>query len=216
MFTGIVEALGQVATLTSRGNDLRLSVVSDDLEMSDVKPGDSVAVNGVCLTVIDTLRTGFDVDVSAETLACTTIGDLAAGAAVNLEKALLPTTRLGGHLVSGHVDAVAVVSDCHDDGLSRRITIELPGELSRYLAAKGSVCVDGVSLTVNEVHGKRFSVNIVPHTQQQTIIAQYRPGTRVNIEVDIIARYLERLLNESNHTTGIDHDLLRRSGFDAV
>jgi len=215
MFTGIVEALGQVATLTSRGNDLRMAIVSDALDMSDVKAGDSIAINGVCLTVIELHRAGFDVDVSSETLACTTIGDLAAGAAVNLEKALLPTTRLGGHLVSGHVDAVAVVSDCHDDGRSRRISIEVPAELSRYLAAKGSVCVDGVSLTVNDVRGNRFSVNIIPHTQQQTIIAQYRPGTRVNIEVDVIARYLERLLNDSNHATGIDRDLLRRTGFDS-
>ena len=216
MFTGIVEALGQVATLTSRGNDLRLSIVSDDLDMSAVKPGDSIAVNGVCLTVVDAQVRGFAVDVSAETLACTTIGDLATGTAVNLEKALLPTTRLGGHLVSGHVDAVAVVSECHDAGLSRRVTIEVAAELSRYLATKGSVCVDGVSLTVNDVRGNRFSVNIVPHTQQQTIIGQYRPGMRVNIEVDIIARYLERLLNEGNDTTGIDRDLLRRTGFEPV
>jgi len=216
MFTGIVEAVGQVATLTPRGNDLRMSVVSDELDMADVKPGDSIAINGVCLTVIELQRLGFDVDVSTETLACTTIGDLAAGASVNLEKALLPTTRLGGHLVSGHVDAVAVVSDCHDDGRSRRIAIEVPGELSRYLADKGSVCVDGVSLTVNEVRGNRFSVNIVPHTQQQTIIAQYHPGTRVNIEVDIIARYIERLLNGGDNTSGIDRDLLRRTGFDSA
>lgn len=216
MFTGIVEAVGQVATLTSRGNDLRMAIVSDDLDMADVKAGDSIAINGVCLTVIGLQKSGFDVDVSAETLACTTIGDLAAGAAVNLEKALLPTTRLGGHLVSGHVDAVAVVSDCRDDGRSRRISIEVSTELSHYLVAKGSVCVDGVSLTVNDVCGNRFSVNIIPHTQQQTIIAQYRPGTRVNIEVDVIARYLERLLNERDHATGIDLDLLRRSGFDAV
>lgn len=216
MFTGIVEAVGQVATLTSRGNDLRMSIVSDDLDMSDVKPGDSIAINGVCLTVIETQRQRFEVDVSTETLTCTTIGDLAAGAAVNLEKALLPTTRLGGHLVSGHVDAVAVVGDCHDDGRSQRITIKVPDELSRYLAAKGSVCVDGVSLTVNEVRDNRFSVNIIPHTQQQTIIAQYRPGTRVNIEVDVIARYLERLLTESSRSSGIDRDLLQRSGFDSV
>ena len=213
MFTGIIEAVGQVTTLMARGNDLRMSVASDDLDMADVKPGDSIAINGVCLTVVGVQQSGFDVDVSTETMACTTFGDLAAGDRVNLEKALLPTTRLGGHLVSGHVDAVAVVSNCHDDGRSRRIAIEVPGELSRYLAVKGSVCIDGVSLTVNEVQGCRFGVNIIPHTQQQTIIDQYRPGTRVNIEVDIIARYLERLLNDGDNKTGIDRDLLRRTGF---
>lgn len=216
MFTGIIEAVGQVATLTPSGNDLRMSVVCEGLEMSDVKSGDSIAVNGVCLTVTDCQQSGFAVDVSAETLACTTMGDLAAGASVNLEKALLPTTRLGGHLVSGHVDAVAVVSDCYDEGRSRRISFEVPEQVMRYLAVKGSVCVDGVSLTVNSVNSNRFSVNIIPHTQQQTIIAQYRAGTRVNLEVDIIARYLERLVNEGGASSGIDHDLLRRTGFDSA
>jgi riboflavin synthase len=214
MFTGIIEAVGQVASLAPRGDDLQMTVVSDDLDLTDVKDGDSIAINGVCLTVVGLQQRGFDVDVSTETLACTTFRDLAAGAPVNLEKALLPTTRLGGHLVSGHVDAIANVMDCRDDGRSLRITLEVPTKLSRYLAAKGSVCVDGVSLTINTVQERRFTVNIIPHTREQTIIRHYRPGGRVNIEVDIIARYLERLLSGvEGNTTTIDRDLLRRAGF---
>jgi riboflavin synthase len=214
MFTGIVETVGQVASLASRGQDLQMAIVSDDLDLTDVKSGDSIAINGVCLTVVGLQQKGFDVDVSAETLSCTTFTDLAAGAPVNLEKALLPTTRLGGHLVSGHVDAIACVTDCHDDGRSLRLTIETPAELTRYLAAKGSVCVDGVSLTINTVQEHCFTVNIIPHTRESTIIGHYRPGTRVNIEVDIIARYLERLLlGDNGAITAVDRELLRRTGF---
>jgi len=213
MFTGIVEAVGQIASVASTGKDLRLTISSDTLSLTDVSPGDSIAINGVCLTVINLLKTGFDVDVSSETLVCTTLDTLAAGSFVNLEKALLPTTRLGGHLVSGHVDGVATVVASCVDGRSQRIDFEVTAELARYLAAKGSVCVDGVSLTINAVNSAVFSVNIIPHTQEQTIINAYRLGTRVNIEVDIIARYLERLLGITENQTAIDIDVLKSSGF---
>lgn len=213
MFTGIVQAVGQIAAVAARGDDIRMTVVSDTLGFADVKLGDSIAINGVCLTVVALQGKGFDADVSGETLSCTTFAELAAGNSVNLEKALLPTTRLGGHLVSGHVDGIAEVSTCRDDGRSQRIDFTVPEALARYIAAKGSVCVDGVSLTVNEVSGNSFSVNIIPHTQEQTITNQYQPGTRVNIEVDIIARYLERLLGSGASDSAIDQSLLRRAGF---
>ena len=213
MFTGIVQAVGQIASVASRAEDVRLTVVSDSLDFSDVSPGDSIAVNGVCLTVVELQGKGFDTDVSAETLSCTTFSDLAAGNSVNLEKALLPTTRLGGHLVSGHVDGIATVTASREEGRSRRIEFTLPAALSRYIAAKGSVCIDGVSLTVNDVSGNTFSVNIIPHTQQQTIINHYQPGSHANIEVDIIARYLERLLGTAGEKDAIDQSLLQRTGF---
>lgn len=216
MFTGIIQAVGRIATRASLEGDVRLTIVSDGLDFSDVKSGDSIAVNGVCLTVVALQGKGFDVDVSTETLSCTTFEHLAAGCSVNLEKALLPTTRLSGHLVSGHVDGVARVSACADEGRSQRIDFTLSDDLSRYIASKGSVCVDGVSLTVNEVSGNHFSVNIIPHTQEQTIFQHYHPGTQVNIEVDIIARYLERLITaEAPDKTSpvIDSALLQRAGF---
>jgi len=213
MFTGIVEAVGQIASVASRADDVRLTVVSDSLDINDVKLGDSIAINGVCLTVVALQGRGFDADVSGETLSCTTFSELAAGHSVNLEKALLPTTRLGGHLVSGHVDGIATVSAGRDEGRSRRIDFTVPESLSRYIAAKGSVCIDGVSLTVNEVTGNNFSVNIIPHTQEQTIIDQYQAGSRVNLEVDIIARYLERMLGSDSAASAIDASLLQRAGF---
>jgi riboflavin synthase len=213
MFTGIIQAVGQIAAVAARADDMRLTVVSETFDISDVNPGDSIAINGVCLTVVELQSKGFEADVSAETLSCTTFSDLAAGDSVNLEKALLPTTRLGGHLVSGHVDGIATVTGCRDVGQSRRIDFSVPAVLSRYIAVKGSVCIDGVSLTVNEVKGHSFSVNIIPHTQQQTISNQYQSGSRANIEVDIIARYLERLLGVGSDGSVIDLALLQRTGF---
>jgi len=213
MFTGIVEAVGQIASVASRADDVRMTVVSDKLNFGDVKLGDSIAINGVCLTVVALQGQGFDADVSGETLSCTTFSELVAGHSVNLEKALLPTTRIGGHLVSGHVDGIATVSACRDEGNSRRIDFTVPEALSRYIVSKGSICIDGVSLTVNEVTGNHFSVNIIPHTQEQTIINQYQTGHRVNIEVDIIARYLERMLGSADATLAIDSSLLQRTGF---
>lgn len=194
MFTGIIETIGEVAALEARGGDVRLRLHTGGLDLGDVAPGDSIAVNGVCLTVIELGATGFSADVSRETLSCTSFAQLHPGAPVNLEKALMPTTRLGGHLVSGHVDGVGEVVSREQAARSIRFRLRAPQVLAKYIAGKGSICVDGVSLTVNGVAGAEFELNIVPHTLNATIIAHYQPGRRVNLEVDIIARYLERLL----------------------
>lgn len=194
MFTGIVEAVGKIASLEARAGDARLCLHTGALDMADVRDGDSIAVNGVCLTVVEFKSSSFCADVSAETLACTTLGGLRPGDAVNLEKALLASSRLGGHLVSGHVDGIGVVQDLEPQARSVRLRIQAPAELTRYIAAKGSICMDGVSLTVNRIDGIIFDVNIVPHTAQATTLRAYTPGRRVNLEVDLIARYLERLM----------------------
>ncbi len=164
------------------------------LALDDVSAGDSICVSGVCLTVTSLEGDVFRVDVSAETLSCTTLGDLAAGDRVNLEKALRLDERLGGHMVSGHTDGVGTIVELYEDERSMVYRISPPPELNRYICKKGSICVDGVSLTVNDVDDSRFSVNIIPHTMAETVFADYRPGSRVNLEVDIIARYLERLV----------------------
>jgi riboflavin synthase len=193
MFTGLIQAVGHVRELQRQGADTRLHIDAGSLELSDVNVGDSIAVSGVCLTVIGLSDGSFAADVSAETLARTTLGELVHGDAVNLEKALLPTTRLGGHLVSGHVDGVGIVCKRERDGDSTRLWIDVPRELAKYIAEKGSICVDGVSLTVNGVNGALFELTIIPHTSVATTFAEYEPGRRVNIEVDVLARYLERL-----------------------
>jgi len=197
MFTGIIEAVGQVADSRMQDGDLRLRIRTGALDLSDVILGDSIAVNGVCLTVVELPGDGFWADVSRETLAHTEFELLAAGDKVNLEKALLPTSRLGGHIVSGHVDGIGEVLGRRDDGRSVRFRIQAPEGLAHYIATKGSITVDGVSLTVNAVSGRVFELNIVPHTLAGTLISQYRAGRRVNLEVDMIARYLERLLQGS-------------------
>jgi riboflavin synthase len=193
MFTGIIQGTGTVARSEARGGDLRLTLVAPALDFSDVATGDSISVSGVCLTAVELGEHTFAVDVSNETLALTTLGGLREGAAVNLEKALRLQDRLGGHLVSGHVDGVGQIMSIEPDARSQRWTIEAPAELARYIAAKGSICVDGVSLTVNTVEGARFSVNLIPHTVEVTTFAQRRPGDRVNLEVDMMARYIESL-----------------------
>jgi len=193
MFTGIIQALGNVSEMLPAGENMRLSIVAGGMPLADVKPGDSIAVNGVCLTVIELDAIGFCVTVSPETLRCTTLASLTEGAKVNLEKALALGDRLGGHLVSGHVDGVARVIECRDEGKSMRFAFAVPAPLERYIARKGSVCIDGVSLTVNEVEGGAFAVQIIPHTRDHTLFGDYRVGDRVNVEVDLIARYLERL-----------------------
>lgn len=216
MFTGIIEAVGQVASLEARGGDMRLRVRTGKLDLSDVRLGDSIATSGVCLTVIELPGDGFSADVSAETLSKTVLGDLRPGALVNLEKALTPSTRLGGHLVSGHVDGVGRLVDRRPDARSVVLRIESPAPLARYIAAKGSICVDGVSLTVNAVEGAVFDLNIVPHTLQETTLDGYRPGRPVNLEVDIIARHLERLLQGDDAARPgqrLDRDFLERHGF---
>ncbi|MBS0438618.1 MAG: riboflavin synthase [Proteobacteria bacterium] len=192
MFTGIVQALGRIARIETRGGDLRLFVDATALD-AEVALGDSVCVCGVCLTVVAREAGTLAFDVSNETIALTTLGALRAGDGVNLEPALRLSDRLGGHLVSGHVDGVGHVVSIEPDARSQRWTFEVPAALSRYIAAKGSVCVEGVSLTVNEVAGNRFGVNLIPHTIEATTFRHKRVGDAVNIEVDLIARYLERL-----------------------
>lgn len=194
MFTGIIEAIGTVRDMQPKGGDLRLTINTGKLVMVDVALGDSIAVNGVCLTVIAFDGNSFSADVSRETLSLTSLGNLNRGSKVNLEKALTLQTRLGGHLVSGHVDGLGEIISRHDDARSVRFSIRAPGGLAKYIAAKGSITVDGTSLTVNKVDGSTFELNIVPHTLQETIIADYRSGSKVNLEVDVLARYLERLL----------------------
>jgi riboflavin synthase len=218
MFTGIIQATGTITRMESRSGDMRLSIATGQLDLSDVAMGDSIAVNGVCLTAVELPGDGFSADVSNETLALTTLGSLKVGSRVNLEKALTLSGRLGGHLVSGHVDGIGTVLERSPDARSERFVIEAPDVLARYIAQKGSVCVDGTSLTVNKVDGARFELNIVPHTLQETIIGDYVPGSEVNLEVDLIARYLERLMlgeraGLSGEKTDINEDLLRKTGF---
>jgi riboflavin synthase len=193
MFSGIIEAVGHVAKIEDHAGDKRITFSAGNLDLSDVNPGNSIAINGVCLSVVATADKELAADLSAETLSCTTLGSLRAGAAVNLEKALCLMDRLHGHLVTGHVDGVGNVRQRVTDARSERLVFECPVGLLRYISTKGSVCVDGVSLTVNEKYASGFGVNIIPHTLENTIMADYQPGTRVNIEVDIIARYLESL-----------------------
>lgn len=194
MFTGIVQAVGKLIASDDRNGDKRLHIHTADLDLSDVILGDSIATNGVCLTVVDLPGDGFWADVSIETLNHTTLGSLKPGSALNLEKALRASDRLGGHIVSGHVDGVGEIISIHKDARSIRYRLRAPAELARYIAHKGSICIDGVSLTINAVDGAAFDLNIVPHTQQKTLFGEYKTGTRVNLEVDVIARYLERLL----------------------
>jgi riboflavin synthase len=215
MFTGIIEAIGKVKRIESVGGDMRLTVDVESLDMSDVKIGDSIAVNGVCLTAVKFDQHSFVADVSNESISLTSLKNLKAGSLVNLEKALLPTTRLGGHLVSGHVDGLGQVINIADDGRSIKYTIQVPAELKRYIAVKGSICIDGTSLTVNAVNNDCFDINIVPHTQERTIIQSYKSGTEVNLEVDLVARYLESLLlhTSGENKEGLSLDLLSKAGF---
>lgn len=216
MFTGIISAAGTIAALQPRGGDTRLRVATGKLDLSDVRLGDSIAVSGVCLTAVELPGDGFWADASRETLERTTLGEAVPGTRVNLEKALIPTTRLGGHLVSGHVDGIGTVAEWRPDGRSWRLRVQAPDELARYIAAKGSICVDGVSLTVNRVDGAAFELNIVPHTLAETTLADFKTGRRVNLEVDLIARYLERLLlgDRAAQPDGVlTEALLREHGF---
>lgn len=216
MFTGLIEAVGHIVTVERRGNDARMRIEADARMFIDTKTGDSIAVSGVCLTAVEVKGGSFVADVSGETLARTTLGEWKVGEAVNLERALLPTTRLGGHLVSGHVDGVGVVRAHDEDGRSIRLRIEAPAELARYIAQKGSICIDGVSLTVNAVEGALFDLNIIPHTATATTLKSFQVGRRVNLEVDLLARYLERLLlgeRVANDKPVITHEFLARHGF---
>ena len=194
MFTGIIEAIGAVSRITEKNADKSFWIDTGKLDLSDLSTGDSICVNGVCLTAVELSDKGFLTDVSNETLSCTTFDAFKTGDQVNLEKALKVSDRLSGHIVSGHVDGVGSVKNMTEDARSVRYEIEVPDALLKYICKKGSVCVDGVSLTVNEIENTVFSVNVIPHTSAETIFSSYRIGTKVNLEVDLIARYLERLL----------------------
>ena len=194
MFTGIVQGVGRIRSVEPHGGDVTLWIATGDVSLADVAIGGSIAVNGCCLTAVRLEPNAFAADLSRETLSLTTAGGWSPGTPVNLEKALTAGQALGGHYVTGHVDGVGRVVARHDDARSVRLEFEVPSELARYVARKGSICVDGVSLTVNGAAGARFDVNLVPHTLEMTILGGYRPDTRVNLEVDIIARYLERLV----------------------
>lgn len=197
MFTGIVQDVGRVVSRETRGGDARLVISFDRLDPSGINIGDSICVQGCCLTAVELRDRSFAADVSRETLSLTTLGDLIPGSPVNLEPSLRAGDPLGGHLVSGHVDGIGQIAALSGDARSTRVEVAVPAGLSRYIARKGSVAMDGVSLTVNEVHGGVFGINLIPHTQAVTTLGALRAGTRVNIEIDQIARYVERLLGES-------------------
>jgi riboflavin synthase len=197
MFTGIVQAVGKIAAMAPKGGDVELLIDASGLSLEGVALGDSIAVAGACLTVTRLDGSRFAADVSNETLACTTLGRRAVGSAVNLEKALRAGDALGGHYVTGHVDGLATLVSAHDDARSMRLTFEVPDALARYIAAKGSATIEGVSLTVNEVEGRRFGVNLIPHTREVTTLGALAVGDTVNLEIDIIARYVERLVTAS-------------------
>ena len=211
MFTGIIKAKGTITAAKSKAGDVRMTIRSEALPWAEFEPGESISVNGVCLTAVELHDDGFDTDISVETLDVTGLGDLDVGSNVNLEPAISLGERLGGHLVSGHVDCTGIVRSRDKDARSIRLAIEIPQEYARYVAKKGSICIDGVSLTINEVSGNRFEVNIIPHTAEVTIMGDYALGTVVNIEVDLLARYIERLLG--GDTDGLSIDFLKAHGY---
>jgi riboflavin synthase len=212
MFTGIVRAMGTVSRLEPRGGDLRLIIDAPGFDWRACKVGDSLCVNGVCLTAVKLHKDGFETDVSRETLQVTALGGMSPGDKVNIEPALALNEPLGGHLVSGHIDCIGTVRALRKDARSLRLEIEIPAEFTRYTARKGSICVDGVSLTINAVSANAIELNIIPHTVASTIIGGYAIGTQVNIEVDLLARYIERLLSNGAEQD-ISMDLLREHGY---
>jgi riboflavin synthase len=212
MFTGIVHSEGVVGAIEPRGGDVRLRVDCPQLDPASASLGDSIAVNGVCLTAVELSTTGFAADVSRESLKLTTLGELKSGQRVNLERALTLATPLGGHLVTGHVDGVGEILERRQEARSVQFRVRAPAELAHYIARKGSICIDGVSLTVNAVDGPVFAINIVPHTFEVTNASDWKPGLRVNLEVDIVARYLERLL-AGREAGGVSLATLRENGF---
>ncbi|MDP2903297.1 MAG: riboflavin synthase [Methylovulum sp.] len=216
MFTGIILAIGKISAIERKSGDFRLQIDTGKLALSDVQLGDSIAVNGVCLTAVELGAHYFCADVSNETWSRTTLSAATTGSPVNLELALTPTTRMGGHIVSGHVDGIGNVTEKKPDGRSVRFNIKAPDSLAKYIAEKGSICINGISLTVNEVNGAVFGVNIVPHTLKETTVGNAVVGTPVNLEVDVLARYMERLMKGGAAATacgGITEELLQNSGF---
>ena len=198
MFTGIIETVGEVVAKELREGDVKLTLEADESYLEAVMLGDSIACNGVCLTVVDRTSNQFMLDVSVETLSLTTIGDWDVGSKVNLEQAMIASSRFGGHIVSGHIDRIGEIIDITEHARSWRMTVRVPKNIRQYIAKKGSICVDGVSLTINSVEDSEFSVNIVPHTLSHTIIGDYKLNQKVNIEIDTIARYVERLVSLSH------------------
>lgn len=216
MFTGIITATGTIIAIERKSGDCRLTINTGKLSLAESQLGDSIAVNGVCLTAIELGEQHFCADVSNETLSRTSLKTATVGTPVNLELALTPTTRLGGHIVSGHVDGLGKLVELKPDARSVRLEFKAPDELAKYIAEKGSITINGISLTVNAVNGARFSVNIVPHTLQETTLATIKVGDDVNLEVDLLARYLERLLlgdKAAKAESGITEELLQNSGF---
>ncbi|MEQ5875848.1 riboflavin synthase [Pseudoalteromonas sp. NFXS39] len=215
MFTGIIEATGKIVELTQKQGDLAIRIQSTNLDMKDVKLGDSIATNGVCLTVVAKHSDGFSADLSNETISLTGFAHYKKGQTVNLEKAMQPVSRLGGHLVSGHVDGIATVESISPNARATEYWLSTDNDLMKYIPYKGSICIDGISLTVNEVEQNRFKLTIVPHTAEQTTIAEFQVGTQVNLEVDQIARYLERLIKgaEQPSRSDISMSLLAQAGF---
>ncbi|MCX7097963.1 MAG: riboflavin synthase [Methylococcales bacterium] len=216
MFTGIILAIGKITAIERKSGDFKLTVDTGKLPLHDVQLGDSIAVNGVCLTAVALGAKSFSADVSNETWQRTTLSQASVGTAVNLELALTPATRMGGHIVSGHVDGIGKVIAKKADARSVRFTVQVPDALAKYIAEKGSICINGISLTVNEVNGNTFGVNIVPHTLQETTLNDAVVGSAVNLEVDLLARYMERLMQggaAAHQQGGITEDLLQKSGF---
>lgn len=211
MFTGIIEATGSIAQITPKGGDVEVRVNSGHLDLSDVALGDSIATNGVCLTVVELFSDGYRADVSNETIKNTGFANYRPGQKVNLEKAMLPSTRFGGHIVSGHVDATTKVVSIYNNGRAKDIWLELPYGLSQYIVKKGSITIDGISLTVNDVNETQFKLTIVPHTSAETTLDSIASGSLVNVEIDVIARYIERLIGHKG--SGVSMDMLARTGF---
>lgn len=217
MFTGIIESLGKVESVQSVGGDVRLRI-GTELDMSDVHLGDSIATNGICLTVIEWGENWYAADVSRESLNRTTLGTWNVGQRVNVEKAMLPTTRFGGHIVSGHVDAVGEITVVREDARSIYYEVTAPVEIAKYLAEKGSVTVDGISLTINHLRGNIISLNLIPHTADRTNIGTWKTGAKVNLEVDVLARYIERLMlgdqaADTQQTSKLSMAFLAENGF---
>lgn len=217
MFTGIVEAVGRLRSITPKGDDVTVKVEVGHLDMSDVKLGDSIATNGVCLTVVEFDESSYSADLSIETLKKSSFSERQAGDRVNLEKAMLPTTRFGGHIVSGHVDGVGVVIERHWVGRAIELWVKTPADLMKYIAEKGSITVDGISLTVNALRKDAFKLTIVPHTSNETTIDEFHVGHQVNLEVDVLARYMERLMTASHEPeepeSRLTMEFLKQNGF---
>lgn len=217
MFTGIVEAVGTLSAMTPKGGDMSITVTCHDLDMSDVKLGDSIATNGICLTVVAMTDNSYSADLSLETLDKSAFAGYQIGDKLNLEKAMLPSTRFGGHIVSGHVDGVGEIIERHSVGRAIEYWVACPAAISKYIAEKGSITVDGISLTVNALRDDAFKLTIVPHTSGQTTIDDFSVGKQVNLEVDVLARYMERLLHSqtqaSSPTSRLTMDFLQQNGF---